>query len=48
MKWQDSSEKYLLEDEWNFQPDSFPGSTVWLIIHYKHVTVSVSVFTNRT
>lgn len=22
MKWQDSSEKYLLEDEWNFQPDS--------------------------
>ena len=44
----DSSEKYWLENEWNFQPDFFPSSTVWLIIHYKHVTVSVFVFTNWT
>ena len=44
----DSSEKYWLENEWNFQPDFFPSSTVLLIIHYKHVTVSVFVFTNWT
>lgn len=44
----DASEKYLLGNEWDFQPDLFPSSTVWLIIRYKHVIVSVFVFTNWT
>ena len=45
----DTPEKYLLENEWDsFGQTIFPSSTVWLIIHYKHVNVSVFVFTNWT